>query len=169
MLTICEILGKQKYIREDLVRKAKELGIKGYYKLTKDQLAERIVTEYYKLTKYKLAESIVTDRLCPQVKHKISKKQKNNAWNMHIGQEKGIGECSECWKEIDSKDFECVPKDSNDGNVIPEELIPVCSECYKSKVNTDIVKDKPIYFSVFLNEYNFFSNQPNIHNFYTKS
>ena len=166
MSTINDVLGKQKYIKADLIIKAKEIGIKGYSKMTKDKLIESILSENNKPQTEKLKQQVL--------KKTIPKTLKNNVWDLYIGKEKGIGECFTCHKEIDSKHFECghVIADSDGGDITIENLRPVCSLCNKSMgtMNMNIFKDKLaksskiVILSQFLNKYKFVSNQPNLSN-----
>lgn len=166
MITIENILNKTKYIRADLELKAKELGIKGYHKLSKDALAEAIVK----------TDGISQPDTPPKInlysKKTIPKTLKNDVWDEHIGREKGIGECFTCHKEIDSKFFECghVIAEVDGGDNTISNLRPVCSLCNKSmgKTNMNDFKDKLaqsskiIILNQFLEKYNFLLEQPNI-------
>jgi hypothetical protein len=169
MTTIENILGKQKYIKADLEIKAKEFGIKGYSKMTKDKLIETILYEHNKPPPEKLETQVKKIPL----KKTIPKTLKNNVWDVYIGKEKGIGGCFACHQEIDSKHFECghVIAESDGGDITTENLRPICSLCNKSMgtTNMNIFKDKLaksskiVILSQFLNEYMFVSKQPNIY------
>lgn len=167
MLTIENILGKHKYIKADLLIKAKELNISGYSKLSKDKLIEAILfTNNIPLSKTERKQS----KIKSQPKKTIPKPLKNNVWNTYIGREKGIGECFTCHQEIDSKHFECghVLAEKEGGDITVDNLRPVCSLCNKSMGTTNMndFKDKLskssniIIFTHFLQKYKFLLQQP---------
>jgi 5-methylcytosine-specific restriction endonuclease McrA len=136
MLSIEQILGKEKYIKADLQIKAKELKIKGFSTMNIKELTDMIISESNKpitTTQTNVPEL----HQCQPTKEKkktIPKPLKNSVWDKYIGKEHGIGNCYSCQSNIDSKHFECghVISDADGGDLSIENLRPVCSLCNKS-------------------------------------
>jgi len=74
------------------------------------------------------------------VRKTIPKPIKNKVWDLHIGKDKGIGECNVCSKEIDSKNYECghIVAVSKGGENNIDNLLPICDECNKSMGSMDL-------------------------------
>lgn len=128
MLTITEIIGKDKYIRADLLLKAKELQIKGYSTLNVQALIEIIESSVNFPTH--VAEIIDLKKR----KETIPKVLRNLVWDTYIGQTKGIGNCFSCQKDIDSKFYECghIISETDGGAISLDNLRPICGLCNKS-------------------------------------
>lgn len=64
----------------------------------------------------------------------IPKTVKSDVWDKYIGKTHGVGKCSCCKNEIDSKNFECghVKSVKEGGEDTVENLRPICSKCNKS-------------------------------------
>lgn len=132
MLSIEQILGKDKYIKADLQIKAKELKIKGFSSMNVKELMDIIIIESNKDTSI---ENIDTTEIKPKTKKlTIPKPLKNSVWDKYIGKECGVGNCYSCQENIDSKYFECghVISESDGGDLSIENLRPICSLCNKS-------------------------------------
>lgn len=70
----------------------------------------------------------------------IPKPVKDKVWDLHIGKNKGIGECFVCEKEIDAKHFECghVKAVAKGGDNNVDNLRPICDSCNKSMGTMDL-------------------------------
>lgn len=147
--TITQILGKEKFIKADLLLKAKELKIKGYSTLSVAALSDAIVniinnpqapsssqpsTDEQVATEQKLAGEIQHGTSSAKKKKTIPKVLKNSVWDKYIGQDKGIGNCFSCQANIDSKHFECghIISEQEGGDITLDNLRPVCGLCNKS-------------------------------------
>jgi hypothetical protein len=149
MLSIEQILGKDKFIKADLQIKAKELKIKGFSTMNIKELTDIIVEESNKKTEINVhsdiniqlnTEVVIETPKQKSKKATIPKVLKNAVWDKYIGKEHGIGNCNCCQANIDAKHFECghVISESKGGELCIENLRPVCGLCNKSMGTMDM-------------------------------
>lgn len=132
-MDITQILGKISYTKADLDVKAKELNIKGRSKLSKTELESKII-------EYTLNPELQKQKTTKTKKQTIPKVLKIEIWDTHIGNDKRIGNCYCCKKEIDCMHFECghIIPESKGGDLSITNLRPVCSLCNKSIGNKNM-------------------------------
>lgn len=136
--TINQILGKDKFIKADLLLKAKELKLKGYSTMSVSALTDAIITlsisNSQETNTVSTLEDIAPTQQVKTKKKTIPKVLKNAVWDKYIGQDKGIGNCYCCQSNIDSKHFECghIISEQDGGDITLDNLRPVCSLCNKS-------------------------------------
>ena len=78
---------------------------------------------------------IIKSTLSYSKKKKIPKKIKNDAWDFHVGKNVAIAKCLCCkTKEINAKDFVAghIMSEYNGGEVVVENLVPICQPCNSS-------------------------------------
>ena len=126
-----------------------------------EQLTNQMNTEIKNIReKYKILKQECRKRHKPpktknsSTRKTIPKTLKNQVWDTCIGQEKGVGNCYCCSKEIDSKHFECghIVAVSNGGTNAIQNLKPVCSLCNKSMGSKNMDEFKQDYMSHVINQ-----------------
>lgn len=119
-----------------------------------EQLTNQMNTEIKNIReKYKILKQECRKRHKPpktknsSTRKTIPKTLKNQVWDTCIGQEKGVGNCYCCSKEIDSKNFECghILAVCKGGENKLDNLKPICSICNKSMGKQNLNEFKSQY------------------------
>lgn len=84
----------------------------------------------------------VIKKLVKSRKKSIPKKIKSDSWNKYIGEDKGQGDCFCCGETINSKSFHAghIISEHNGGEIIVDNIIPVCSGCNLSMGKKNMVE-----------------------------